>query len=95
MISVDSHLMRLRHTSLLIHSKTPQILHLDPLQRALIRRLEHDFRHLPIGISCPCFKRLFPAIHAQAPFAAVRETGLAQVVAARGAEVEEFVGYDG
>lgn len=79
---------------LLIHSKLLQILHAHALQRPLIRRLQHHLGDLLIIIPRPRRKGLFPTTHAQAPFAAVCETGLAQVVAPGGAEVEEFVGYD-
>jgi hypothetical protein len=80
---------------LLINSKPPQILHLDPLQRALIRRLKHYLWHLTIRIPRPRVERFFPPIHTQTPFASVCEAGLTEVVTPRGAEVEEFVGYDG
>jgi hypothetical protein len=79
---------------LFIHSKPPQILHIHPLQRPLIRRLKHNLRHLPIIHARPGLKSFSPATHAQAPFAAIRDSDLAQVVSARGGEVEELGCYD-
>jgi hypothetical protein len=43
----------------------------------------------------PSLKSLPPPTHTKTPFTPVREPRLAQIIAARGAEVEEFVCYDG
>jgi hypothetical protein len=73
-------------------SLPPPSLQPQPLQRALIRRLQHHLGNLPIPIPSARLKRLFPPVHAQAPLTPAGETGLAQVVASSGAEVEEFIG---
>jgi hypothetical protein len=79
----------------LIHSKFLQFLHTDSFQRPLIRRLEHNLRHLFIVRACPGIKCFFPSIHAQTPFATLREAGLAEIVTTTCRKIEKLICDDG
>lgn len=64
------------------------------LECGLVCGVEEDLRHDGIILPLGSFHRLLPPRRTQAPLAARFEPDRSQIVAARGAEVEEFFGED-
>ena len=77
-----------------IHRKLPQFLHRRSFQRPLIRRTQHNLRHLLIIIPAPRIKCLLPPRHAKTPLAPIAQPRLPQIISPASRKVEKLVRHD-